>query len=118
MIERKWPAPLLGSCVGVLLALGQGAVLAQTPTLPGATAPASAAPQEIRAQLTPRDYTTLASEIAARIDRIAARAGEHFKKGDVLVTFDCVAQRAQAAKARAVLFAIDRKSTRLNSSHT
>jgi membrane fusion protein, multidrug efflux system len=107
-IEGKWPAPLLGSCVGVLLALGQGAVLAQTPTLPGAAAPNSAAPQEIRAQLTPRDYTTLASEIAARIDRIAARAGEHFKKGDVLVTFDCVAQRAQAAKARAVLFAAEK----------
>src|SRR5258708_11542604 len=98
MIERKWPTRLLGSCVGVLLALGQGAVLAQTPTLPGTVAPNSAAPQEIRAQLTPRDYTTLASEIAARIDRITARAGEHFQKGDVLVTLDCVAQRPQAAE--------------------
>src|SRR5258708_27232825 len=101
MIERKWPTRLLGSCVGVLLALGQGAVLAQTPTLPGAMAPATAAPQEIRAQLTPRDYTTLASEIAARIDRIAARPGEPFKQGAFLVTFHSRVQRPQAATAPA-----------------
>lgn len=108
MAEAKWRVRLLGPCAGALLALGQGAVLAQTTTLPAATSPASAAPQEIRAQLTPRDYTTLASESAARIDRIATRAGEHFEKGDVLVVFDCVAQRAQAAKARAVLFAAEK----------
>jgi len=62
----------------------------------------------IRAQLVPRDYTTLSSEIAARIDRIAKRAGEHFKKGDALVVFDCVQQRAQAAKARAVALAAEK----------
>jgi membrane fusion protein, multidrug efflux system len=106
MIEGKWPARLLGPGVAALLAMGPGAVLAQT--LPAATAPASAAPEEIRAQLTPRDYTTLASESAGRIDRIATRPGEHFKKGDVLVVFDCVAQRAQAAKARAVLSAAEK----------
>lgn len=108
MVAARWRVRLLG---GAVLALGQGAVgavLAQTPTLPAATAPASAAPQEIRAQLTPRDYTTLASESAARIDRIATRAGERFEKGDVLVVLDCVAQRAQAAKARAVLFAAEK----------
>jgi len=56
----------------------------------------------IRAQLVPRQLTTLSSEIAARIDRITTRAGEHFKKGETLVVFDCVAQRAQLAKMRAV----------------
>jgi RND family efflux transporter MFP subunit len=58
---------------------------------------------EIRAQLTPRHYTTLSGEIAARIDQIATRVGEHFRKGDVLVEFDCAIQHAQVARARAVV---------------
>ncbi|WNJ91574.1 efflux RND transporter periplasmic adaptor subunit [Bosea sp. 685] len=57
---------------------------------------------EIRAQLVPRNFTILSSEVAARIDRIATRVGEHFKQGDVLIAFDCVAQRAQVVRARAV----------------
>jgi membrane fusion protein, multidrug efflux system len=57
---------------------------------------------EIRAQLTPREYTTLSSELSARIDRLTARVGEHFKQGDVLVVFDCAIQRAQVARAQAV----------------
>jgi membrane fusion protein, multidrug efflux system len=57
---------------------------------------------EIRAQLTPRNYTTLSSETSARIDRIATRIGQHFDKGDLLIAFDCVTQRAQVARARAV----------------
>jgi membrane fusion protein, multidrug efflux system len=65
--------------------------------------PISAANPEIRAQLTARDFTTLSSESAARIDRIATRVGERFGKGDVLVVFDCAIQRGQLAKARAVL---------------
>ena len=44
---------------------------------------------ELRAQLTPREYTTLASEMAGRIDKITTRIGEHFKLGDVLVEFVC-----------------------------
>jgi RND family efflux transporter MFP subunit len=58
---------------------------------------------EIRAQLTARNYTTLSSETSARIDRIATRVGEHFRKGDALIVFDCATQRAQVARARAVL---------------
>src|SRR5258706_12328427 len=108
MIEANRPLRKLAMHAGVLLAWGSGAALAQTPALSAAVPPHGAAPQEIRAQLTPRDYTTLASESAARIDRIATRAGEHFKKGDVLIVFDCVAQRAQADKTRAVLFAAEK----------
>jgi membrane fusion protein (multidrug efflux system) len=58
---------------------------------------------EIRAQLTARNYTTLSSEASARIDRIATRVGEHFKKGDPLIVFDCATQRAQVVRAKAVL---------------
>jgi RND family efflux transporter MFP subunit len=57
---------------------------------------------ELRVQLTPRNYTTLSSEAAARIDRITTRVGERFNKGDVLVVFDCAIQRAQVGRAQAV----------------
>jgi membrane fusion protein, multidrug efflux system len=76
---------------------------------------------EIRAQLTPRQYTTLSSEMAGRIDRINTRLGEHFKKGDTLVIFDCVIQRAQVAHAQAVAvqaektFAINQRLVQLKS---
>jgi RND family efflux transporter MFP subunit len=69
---------------------------------------AASVPQVIRAQLVPRAFTTLSSENAARIDRISHRAGEHFQKGETLVEFDCVMQRAQVAKARAVLKAAEK----------
>lgn len=109
MIEIKWPARMLGVCAGTLLSAGINATaLAQPPASPGVVMPGATAPQEIRAQLTPHDYTTLASENAGRIDRIATRGGQHFNKGDVLITFDCVTQRAQAAKARAALFAAEK----------
>jgi membrane fusion protein, multidrug efflux system len=108
MVAVDWPLRKLALQAGALVISASGVALAQTPQLPATLVPAGGAPQEIRAQLTPRDYTTLASESAARIDRIATRAGQHFKKGDVLVVFDCVAQRAQSAKAKAVLFAAEK----------
>ena len=58
---------------------------------------------ELRAQLTPRDYTTMAAEIGAKVERIAMREGERFTKGQVLVAFDCSLQRAQLEEARASL---------------
>jgi RND family efflux transporter MFP subunit len=82
--------------------LAAGTAHAQSPDLPGQGAP------EIRAQLTARQYTTLSGELAARIDKIATQVGERFKKGDILVVFDCAVQRAQLAHARAVLFGADK----------
>jgi len=80
------------------------AVEAQAPApLAGSESAGPDSGQEIRAQLTPRHYTTLSSEMAARIDRIATRVGDRFKKGDVLVAFDCALQKAQLAHANAVL---------------
>lgn len=105
--------------VALLLALGAAPGAAQT--APPSDSEAGAAPQVIRAQLVPHDYTTLASEIAARIDRITKRPGEHFRQGETLVVFDCVAQRAEAAKAQAVLlvaqktYAVNRRLAELKS---
>jgi len=64
--------------------------------------------QEIRAQLSPRDFTTLAAEIGAKVERITAREGEHFTKGQMLISFDCSVNRAQLDEARAALSAADK----------
>lgn len=57
--------------------------------------------QEIRAQLTPRRYTTIAAEIGAKITRIAVEEGGSFKAGELLVSFDCMLQEALLKKAEA-----------------
>jgi RND family efflux transporter MFP subunit len=56
---------------------------------------------DIRAQLSPRDFTTLAAEIGAKVEKIAVREGDRFTKGQELVAFDCSMQRAQLDEARA-----------------
>ncbi|MEP7247016.1 MAG: efflux RND transporter periplasmic adaptor subunit [Gammaproteobacteria bacterium] len=64
--------------------------------------------QDIRAQLSPRRYTSLAAEIGAKIDRIAVREGESFKAGQTLIKLDCSLQAAQSQRAAAALFAADK----------
>ena len=64
--------------------------------------------QEIRAQLSPRRYTTLGAELGAKISRIGVKEGERFKAGQVLVSFDCSLQAAQLQRAKATLSAAER----------
>ena len=59
--------------------------------------------QEIRAHLIPLRYTTLASELGARVRRLPFAEAQAFKAGDVLVSLDCSVQQAQRDKARAEL---------------
>jgi RND family efflux transporter MFP subunit len=59
--------------------------------------------REIRAQLSPRRYTTLAAEIGAKISRLPLAEGDSFKQGQLLVQFDCALHQAQLAKAEAAL---------------
>lgn len=58
--------------------------------------------QEIRAQLSPRRYTTIAAEVGAKISRIAVAEGARFRAGQPLVALDCSMQQAQHQKAKAV----------------
>jgi membrane fusion protein (multidrug efflux system) len=88
--------------VGLATALCAAAAAAQQSELTVPSSPNFGAP-EIRAQLTPLRYTTLSSEMAGRVDKIATRVGGHFRQGDVLVMFDCAVPRAQVARAQAVL---------------
>ena len=59
--------------------------------------------QEIRAQLMPRRYTTIAAEIAAKINQMPIVEGGAFRAGDILIGFDCSLQQAQYQKAEAEL---------------
>jgi membrane fusion protein, multidrug efflux system len=59
--------------------------------------------QELRAQLSPRNYTTLAAEISAKVDRITVKEGQAFRSGQILVSLDCSLQQAQQQRAKAEL---------------
>lgn len=59
--------------------------------------------QEIRAQLLPRRYTTIAAEIGAKINRLPVAEGGRFRAGQLLASFDCSLQQAQLQKAQAEL---------------
>lgn len=92
------------------MALGAHAQAPQkvpAPPPPAANAPARDR-QEIRAQLSPRRFTTLAAEIGAKVNRISVREGERFKAGQVLIVLDCALQSAQLNKARAALTAAEK----------
>jgi RND family efflux transporter MFP subunit len=97
-----------------LLPLAAAAMLPMTLALaavaqPAATANSAAAAdrREIRAQLAPRRYTTLAAEIGAKINRLPVAEGAAFRQGQLLVQFDCALQQAQLAKAEAAQMAAD-----------
>lgn len=122
---RNYP-PRHATLIGALLALGAScamaadpsrgpaAVVAQvpanTPAAPAAGGPAkpSLEQREIRAQLAPHRYTTLAAEIGAKINRLPVAEGGAFKAGQSLVSFDCSLQQAQLNKARAALSGADK----------
>lgn len=80
--------------------LATGALLA-TASLATHAEPAATAGNEIRAQLTAKHSTTLSAEIAATVKELTVRDGDRFKKGDLLVAFDCSIQQAQLQKAEA-----------------
>jgi RND family efflux transporter MFP subunit len=63
--------------------------------------------KDIRAQLMPRRFTTLASEVGAKISRMPVQEGGAFRAGQMLVSFDCSLQVAQLQKAQAELDAAE-----------
>lgn len=90
---------------GLIGALAVTQAMASPPIAPAAAPAARPAieRQEIRAQLTPRRYTTLAAEIGAKVNRLPVSEGATFRAGQLLVGFDCSLQQAQMQKARAEL---------------
>lgn len=89
-----------------LLTLGSAMAQGTAPVRPSAAAGGSSpamARQDIRAQLMPRRYTTVAAEIGAKVSGLPVAEGSAFRAGQLLVQFDCSLQRAQLDKAEAEL---------------
>lgn len=86
---------------GFALVLTGNAAWAQSPASPPAKTAIER--QEIRAQLLPRRYTTVAAEIGAKVNRLPVAEGGTFRAGQLLVGFDCSLQKAQLQKAQAEL---------------
>jgi RND family efflux transporter MFP subunit len=86
----------------------QGNASAAATAVPSAAARPALEKQDIRAQLAPRRYTTIAAEIGAKINRISVAEGGRFSVGQTLVSFDCSLQQAQLQKAKAAQTAADR----------
>ncbi len=88
---------------------------------PTVAAPTTLDKREIRAQLLPRRYTTLAAEIGAKIRHLAVPEGGRFRGGETLVSFDCSLQQAQLNKAKAALNGVEQTwhaNQRLNELHS
>lgn len=98
---RSLRLPLLA----VTLTLGLPALAEEQPAQPPARTGIER--QEIRAQLLPRQYTTIAAEIGAKISQLPLAEGTAFKAGQPLVRFDCSMQQAMLRKARAELSAAE-----------
>jgi membrane fusion protein (multidrug efflux system) len=67
--------------------------------------------QPIRAQLSAINYTTMTAELSEKILKLPFRDGQKFKKGDVLIKFDCGVQQAQYDKSKAQLSIAERNAT-------
>jgi membrane fusion protein, multidrug efflux system len=87
-----------------MLLVAQSA-LATDALKPTPAAPSALDKREIRAQLSPLRYTTLAAEIGAKVNRLPVAEGASFRAGETLIKFDCSLQLAELNKARATLMA-------------
>lgn len=104
------PSPRVWQLLAVLVMAVQPLVIrpaaAQMQPVRLATAPVV---PELRAQLVPRRYTTLAAEIGARVERLSAQEGAVVRSGQVLIAFDCSVQRAQHERVQAGLGAAQKQ---------
>lgn len=92
----------------LLCAVGSAWAATPVPVSAPATEKQTLDKQAIRAQLSPRRFTTLAAELGAKINRISVKEGDRFKSGQVLISLDCDVQAAQLQRAKASLDAADK----------
>lgn len=81
---------------GIAILLGHVAAVQAAPAAP-------ANDGRIRVQLMARHAVTLSGEVAAKISRLPVAEGGSFKRGALLVAFDCDTYSAQLSKAQASL---------------
>lgn len=100
-----WPVIILGGAIGMAQAASPAVGPPLLPAAQASTSLGSSAStldkREIRAQLAPRRFTTLAAEIGAKVSRLPLPEGSAFHVGQNLVQFDCTVQIAQLNKAKA-----------------
>lgn len=96
-------AILMANGAFALAASAQPALVsvANKPTSSHSSVSSALEQRDIRAQLAPRRYTTLAAEIGAKVQRLPVVEGAPFRQGQMLVQFDCSLQQAQLNKAQA-----------------
>ncbi|MBB2497165.1 efflux RND transporter periplasmic adaptor subunit [Aquipseudomonas ullengensis] len=76
---------------------------ASDPLLDSPTSISTPAERSVRGVLRARDQAMLSSELAGRIVEMPYADGQDFKKGDVLVRFDCSAYQAQLNASQAAV---------------
>ncbi len=64
---------------------------------------ANASLTNVRGLIKPVEKAVISSQIAAQIDRIPRKSAQKFRKGDILVSFDCAFYRADLMAAEANL---------------
>lgn len=101
-------ALLLSVALMGAVSVAQAQSTASTQSAPSASSLTSLEKREIRAQLAPKRYTTLAAEIGAKVSRLPVPEGGSFNAGQSLVQFDCALQQAQLNKAKAGLTAAEK----------
>jgi RND family efflux transporter MFP subunit len=99
-------ALLLGLCA-VVSAAAQSAATGGVVTAQASVPRMGTERQEIRAQLLPRRYTTLAAEIGAKVNALPVAESGAFAEGQLLIGFDCSLQQTQLQKAQAELDATE-----------
>ncbi|WP_447592903.1 efflux RND transporter periplasmic adaptor subunit [Aquipseudomonas campi] len=83
--------------------IGHGATPSNDPLLDSPLPSASTGERTARGVLRARDQAMLSSELAGRIIEMPYADGQDFKKGDVLVRFDCSAYQAQLNASQAAV---------------
>lgn len=103
-----WCGAMALACVVATPACAWGQVIKASVPPSSAMSANALDKREIRAQLMPRRYTTLAAEIGAKINQLPVMEGGRFKAGDKLIGFDCALQQTQLSKAQAAQDAADK----------
>lgn len=92
------------AAAGLLCSLGtQATTPAGDPLLDSPTSTSAPTERSVRGVLRARDQAMLSSELAGRIVEMPYTDGQDFKKGDVLVRFDCSAYQAQLNASQAAV---------------
>lgn len=92
---RQWAVPFAGA-LGASMLIG----LACAPAAGGADSIAGSAQQlPVRGVVRPSAQATLSTDLAASVAKVGFKEGEEFRRGDVLVAFDCRRQQAELASA-------------------